>query len=228
MAILALIACGASLHRRRARAWHWPGVGRAGVLRACAASLLGLFFLGAAAQLGQTFSPELFPWFAAACALILFNVLTSLKFVCMGEAEFAACCGSAPRASPPAVHEVQESPQRFPAGWRRVVGNAYGAVFVVLWIAGVGFFWVFNAALRDAPHSPTPERTATLYSHGVTAYITPAKKHTIDTLQEVLLIGVPIVLLLGAGLQFGAGIRVFDRVKPAHLARAARTGSRPS
>lgn len=199
-----------SLRHRSKQGWRWPGAGWKDVLVALVLAALVVYFLGAAMPDTTVLNPDLFPFLAAGGGILLFGVLGALKICHKTEEEFLRHCG-ADRHVEPAVSPVAWK-QQLPR-WKRIVVGAFGAYFLIIWIAGVGFFWKFNAAFASGSKQATATQTEPLTNHGHTVFITPKQKRIVKLLERSMMFGMPSVFVIGALLHFVIGIKVFSREK---------------
>lgn len=208
----AIIACAAavvgiflSIKNRVKHGWRWPGTGIRDVLWAFAVALLLAFFVGAALPGHSPLEPRLFPWCAIGVSWLLFAVLNGLHIVCQSEEEFRLQCGPATKATP-----VLPAP-RPPRTWQSIVTNAFQVYFLLIWIAGVGFFWRFNAVFHHGSPVATAAQTEQLSNHGQIVYISLQDWQQVHLLERVMMLGIPSVFVIGGFLHFVARVKVFSR-----------------
>ncbi|MEQ1819421.1 MAG: hypothetical protein ABL871_12500 [Terricaulis sp.] len=198
-ALLGLATLVSILHRRQA-GWRWRGVGIKEVLSALFGVVLVVLFLGATTPLASPTNPRMLPWFLAGAGIGLFGLLTSLKLVRFSQAEFLADCTD--------QQEREAIADEGEVGWRRLLHWIYSALFLGVWLIFVAFFYLFGREMRDGSPAPTATQTMPLTNHGETVYIAAQAKQLIDVLQAASFTGIPAIMVLGAVLHFGFGVRV--------------------
>jgi hypothetical protein len=90
-----------------------------------------------------------------------------------------------------------------------VTRGIYTVVFLLVWIASVGSFFLFGTAFRPGSPAPTAIQTEPLVDHEKTVYVTRGEKRRIDYLQLVSWIGIPSILVSAALLHFVVGVKLF-------------------
>ncbi|WP_425397251.1 hypothetical protein [Aeoliella sp.] len=205
--LLAGVAGVAIYHRVKTR-WHWPGVGVRGVLGAVLGSACGLFFLCAAAIRISPLEPKWFPWFAFGGGIILFSVLTSLRFAITAESDYQRCCGVQLLPTP-----IESDDQTTKPSWKRSLRGAFTLCGAVVWLVAVGYFWKLNVALRDAVPQPAPPKTELLEGHWLqnnkqAVYVTAAEKTTVTLLEQSAIFGLVSFVAIGLALHLLAGVKL--------------------
>jgi hypothetical protein len=196
-----------SVRHRRKHGWHWPRVGWKDVLGALVCAGLGVYFLGAALPGTTVFNPNLFPWLSAGGGILLFGVLSALKVCQATSEEFFRHCGVHHHVDP--APSLVSAKLQLPA-WKKIVTGAFSAYFLAVWIAGVGFFWKFNAAFASGSKQPTATQTEKLTNHGRAVYITSEQKRIVNLLERSMMFGIPSVFVIGALLHFVIGVKIFS------------------
>lgn len=197
---LLTVATVISVWRRREARWRWRGVGFKDVTWALFGVVLIAVFLAAATPLAAPTNPQVLPWYLAGAGLGVFGLLTALKLVRYSEAEFLADCTE---------HQAEYLAEEEEAGWKRLLRWTYSVLFLGVWLTFLAFFYIFGREMQDGAPDPTATRNMPLVNHGETVYITAQAKQLIDALQAASFAGIPAIMLLGALLHFGLGIRVF-------------------
>jgi hypothetical protein len=105
---------------------------------------------------------------------------------------------------PPTEPAVMSEP-----GWKRAARGGFTIVFMLVWIAGVAAFYVFGSAYKNGSPEPTVTHTEPLNQQGKIRYVTAAQKKQVDVLHAIMWAGIPCVLLIGAVLHFGLGVKLF-------------------
>jgi hypothetical protein len=210
VACLLVIGVVLSLRHRRKHQWHWPGGGWKDVAVAGVVAALVCYFLGAVLPGTTVFNPNLFPWLAAGGGILVYGVLNALKVCHQTEDEFLRHCGTHPPMEQVPLPEPTKPSQ---PKWKRVVMGAFRVYFFAVWIAGVTFFWKFNAAYASGSQQPTATQTEKLTNHGKAVYITPEQKRTVKLFERSLTFGIPSVFVIAALLHFIVGVKLFDRGK---------------
>lgn len=205
-ALLAVFAV-LSARRRQAMGWRWGGAGLKGVLGAVLAVALVAFFLFAVTPLFPPFNAQALPWYLAGVGIGLFNVLQSLKFVHLAEADYVADCRA---ASQPEV-VARASTEAAEPQWKTTVLWLFRAAFLGVWLVGVSSFYFFGVGMRSGSPTSTATQSEQLVDHGRVVFVTKEEKAMIDNLQAGMMIGIPSLLVLGLICQFGLGVKVFAR-----------------
>jgi hypothetical protein len=169
---------------RGQQGWHWSGVGWKQVLLAVLGGVLIIVFLGA--EIG------------------LFNILVSLRFARMAEVDFLADCNPSLSVADTAA-EVLKEPR-----WRMWARGSYSVAFMAIWLEALAFFYFHGLAVRGGAPSPTRTMTEAITEHGSTIYVTVADWNRDHLLMTLMMVGIPIMLILGAFLQFVLGVRLYD------------------
>jgi hypothetical protein len=198
------IALVVAIWVRRQRSWHWAGVSWKQVLLASLCAVLIILFLGAAIPSAPPTTSQMFPWYMGGLQIGLFNILVTLRLARMAEVDFLADCN-------PSLSAV-ETPALKPKEprWRTWVRGGYGVVFVAIWLEGLAFFYFHGLAVRGGVSSPHGTMTDAIVEHGSTVYVTAADWDRDHLLMITMMVGIPLVLLLGAFLHFVLGVRIYE------------------
>ena len=105
--------------------------------------------------------------------------------------------------------------------WQRVVRATYSAMFLIVWLGFVAFFYHSSAGFRDGSAVPTNTKTEPVTEHGKTVYVTRAEKALSDKLEIFAFVGIPSVIIGGFVLHFLVGIKLFPNTPtlPEYLAK---------
>lgn len=137
--------------------------------------------------------------------MALFGVLGGLRVVCLSKAEFLSNCGQQIPIDDP-INPGDEIP------WKKTARRVYTIFFATVWIASIGYSWVFNAAYKNGSQSPAADRTVALNDHGRIVYITHHQEQAINVLLWVMGVGIPSAILAGFILQKRYGVALYKRV----------------
>jgi hypothetical protein len=195
--ILVLVLVVALIASKVRSEWRWAGVSSKNVLGALAAVIFGAVFLYAATPLFPPTNPAALPWYLAGGGIVAFGVLSSLRFVDLAKRNEGSTLedDTVPRAkSPP---------------WQKAIRTAYFVVFLLVWLASVGFFYSFGISYKAGSPTPTATQAEPLENHGQTVFVTKEEKKRVDLLSYAMSIGIPAVLLGGAFLHFIVGVALF-------------------
>ncbi|MBP6010977.1 MAG: hypothetical protein KBA31_02015 [Alphaproteobacteria bacterium] len=206
-AALMLAIAVASFIRRLRHEWHWQGVT---ALRAAGAvlvaALMGYFLFATSGLALQAQGLEFdrpyawSPFILAGLGIGVFLVLNALRITHLSENTFREECGD---------HGLQPQPAPPPEPrWKVITRYVFIAAFLAVWLAGVTFFYVYDRTIRASSPMPTVERSVAFNNKGVTVYITPAEKQSIDRLQGFMFIGIPAALAAAFFLQYVLKIRM--------------------
>jgi hypothetical protein len=199
-----------SRYNRQKKHWRWPGIKPVDVLYAAGGIFLVSIFLYSAVPLFPPNNGHIVPWYLAGFGIGLFGVLQSLKLAYPSESEFASNCMIIDQYGRELQSAQEASPAQPPEpGWQRFTKATYAIVFIFLWVCGVASFYFFGTAFKNGSPEPTATQTEPLENHGKTVYVTPAEKQREHALQLVSWVGIPLVLVSGAILHFGVGVRLF-------------------
>jgi hypothetical protein len=127
--------------------------------------------------------------------ITVFNALWALNVVTQYEAAFAEQCGSERRPPPPAVGA--DDPR-----WKRAVRIVYVAIFVGVWLWGMGFFYVNGKVFDGGTREPNGDHTVVMNEHGIVHYVTEGQKRLRDRFERGFMFGLPGVLALGLVVHF--------------------------
>ena len=207
--IASLILLVSHYHRQK-KHWRWPGIKPVNVLYALGGIFFISIFLYSVTPLAPPNNGHIVPWYLAGLGIGLFGILQSLKVAYASEAEFASDCMIIDQygrelepAHAPSSEQVSEP------NWKRVTKVTYTTVFMLVWVSGVGSFYLFGTAFKNGSAQPTATQTEPLEDHGKTVYVTPTDKRRVHALQLVSWLGVPVVLISGAILHFLVGVKLF-------------------
>ena len=189
---------------RRQQGWHWSGAGWKQVLLAVLGGVLIIVFLGAAIPSAPPTTPQIFPWYMGGLQIGLFNILASLRFARMAEVDFLADCNPGLSVVETAA-EALEEPR-----WRTWARGSYSVAFMAIWLEALAFFYFHGIAVRGGAPSPTRTMTEAITEHGSTVYVTVADWNRDHLLMTLMMLGIPLVLLLGAFLHFVLRVRIYD------------------
>jgi uncharacterized membrane protein HdeD (DUF308 family) len=215
-ATLIAILTAISMRHRRATNWRWPGASNKNILVAVGGIALTGVFLYAATPLFPPSNPVVLPWFLAGFGIGAINFLQALRLVQTSDADFCVCCGE-PNSEVP---EVGQRGSTEPS-WHRVVRATYSAMFLIVWLGFVAFFYYSGATFRDGSAVPTNTKTEPVTEHGKTVYVTRAEKALSDKLEVFAFVGIPSVMIGGFVLHFLVGIKLFPNTPtlPEYLAK---------
>lgn len=230
-AVIITIIVLLSRHHREKKHWRWPGVKPLNVLYALGGAFLIAFFLYSATPLAPPNDSHMGPWYLAGLGIGVFGILQSLKIVYPTAAEFASNCmivDQYGRELEPPREPTPAEPQE--PNWKRVTKIVYMVVFIIVWICGVGSFYVFGTAFKNGSPEPTATQTEPLEDHGKTVYVTPAEKHRVHDLQLVSWVGFPTMALTGLVLHFLVGVKLFANTPTLgeYLSRGKKKPSLPN
>jgi hypothetical protein len=206
-----------SVRHRRAIRWKWQGVAIKDVAWAAVTVVLGGVFFYSASSWFSPLNPRFLPWYLAGLGIAIFNTLNALKLVRTSEAQMMA---DAQRGS--TSPESHADPEPFEPVWRRAVRAIYYCVFFLVWLAGVGSFYLSGKTYRSGSPSPTVTQTEPMSEHGSTVYITRMQKLEVDELQTISFIGIPVILASGFILHFLTGVKLFPNTPTLAEWRAKR------
>jgi len=212
-ALLVAILVSSSLEHRRNMNWHWPGVQSKGILSAAGTLVLATFFELAAIPLAPPSNPRFLPWYMAGAGIAAFGVLSALRLVHLSKADFIRNCeaiGVGDFRSKLVAEAVPTTPMD--PLWKRTTRAIYGICFLLLWIGGVASFYYFGVAFRDGSPRPTPTHTEPLKNHGQIKYIPHSQKVLVDSLQTVMLVGMPCIVVAGLILHFFVGVKMYPNM----------------
>ena len=94
--------------------------------------------------------------------------------------------------------------------WHRAAKSAYGALFFIVWLGFVGYFYYSGTTFRDGSPVLTAAQNEPITDHGKTVYITHDQKALRDKLELFGFVGISSVLVCGLLLHFLAGVKVFS------------------
>ena len=205
-AILLVIATASSFRRIRHK-WRWPGVTTLRTARAVLTLALMAFFLFATAGgaveaqgLSLTRPFALGPWVFAVLGIAIFSVLNVLNVTHLSERAFRDECSDQARQPKPA-------PPPEPR-WKLVAKYVFAAAFLIVWLEGVTFFYVYTRTLRSASPVPTVEQSVALSERGKTVYVTPAEMRLIDQLRSFMFVAIPASIATAFFLQYVLKVRL--------------------
>jgi hypothetical protein len=206
--VLLSVFLSLSVRHRRSAGWHWQGVKTRNLFIAAAGVILMAGFLYAATPWFPPSNPRFLPWFLAAFGIGAFNVLQTLRLVYPSEAAFLADCHEpgVQIEEAPSVKSIESTEPR----WHRAAKSAYRALFFIVWLGFVGYFYYSGATFREGSPVPTPTQNEPITDHGKTVYITHDQRVLRDELELFGFVGIPSVLVCGILLHFLAGVQVFS------------------
>lgn len=176
--------------------------------RVCSAGLGGTYvvFLGAVVVGSTILNPGLFPFLAAGGNFLVFAVLQTLKVIWPTQKDFLLYCGE---HNPDGVPILSPEPEQKLPKWKRMI-TAIFAIYFLVWVISVSFFWAFASDIRSGNEKPTATQTESLTDHGYTVYIRPDQKRRVKLLERCFAIGIPSVFVIGGLLHFVLGVKVFS------------------
>jgi hypothetical protein len=139
----------------------------------------------------------------AGLSIALFSTLTNLRVIRMSKADFEADCrgASAPHTSTVTTHTE-------PA-WKRWARAVFSALFTLVWLDGVSFFYVHRTSVRDGSTIPTAMHSVRLVEHGRVIYIRPAQEQLRSILQTIAMTGGPLMAMSALVPQYLIGVRLY-------------------
>jgi hypothetical protein len=159
------------------------------------------YLIGAGTQFSLSRFQALAPWTFAGVGIGVFTVLNRLRIVHRTEAGFRASCGD---GVPSALDEERV---REPA-WKRVIGAAFFMFVMLVWLEAVTALWVPASIFSAGSPVPTAEQSVPMTEKGRTVYVSSDDKHLSNLLFDGALLGVPLVIAIGAFLQFVLKVRL--------------------
>jgi hypothetical protein len=166
------------------------------------AVLLGLF-LFASTPGAPPSDPVYLPWYLGGLGFGLFFVLVYLRLIRMLKTDFEADC-SATSSSHSNIATTDIDPV-----WKRWVRAVYSALFLLVWLDGLAFFYVHGTSVRDGSTLPTATHSERLEEHGRVVYITLAEHRRRGILLGIMMAGIPLMLVSAFVLQNLIGVRLF-------------------
>ena len=210
-AVLVAVVALAVAWRRQRDGWQWAGAGPRQLLGAVFSLVVVIVFLGAAILLFPPNSPRALPWYLIGANIGLFNTLIALRVLRPSQSAYENDCRAgdkgAPVLEPPQPQDLGQSP------WPRLIRVGYQGAFILVWIDGLAFFFAEGAAHPDPQSVKSFPLIATLAQK--LAVLQDPVVHS--TLEAVMFIGIPCVLLGGFFLQFVAGIQVLPNLPARRL-----------
>lgn len=207
-AALVAVLTTLSLHHRNSIGWRWQGIETKDLAMAIGVAALMAFFLGAGSSQFPTSNPRFLPWYLAGFGIGFFNVLSTLKLVRSSESEMLADArGNI--AEQPSKADAEAEPEPLEPRWHRVARGIYTCLFLMLWLAGVSFFYYSGKTFRSGSPSPTSTQTEPMSDHGNVVYVTRAQKARLDRLETMMFTGIPTILVSGFALHFLVGVKLF-------------------
>jgi len=208
--VLVMVLAAISIRLRKATNWRWPGLRPRDALLAIIGAVAIVVFLFSATPLFPPSDHRALPWYLAGLGIGIFTVLTSLRVVTPSQADYLIHCRSIDQCG----REIERASEPTPpkndeATWKKVTRGIYTVVFLLVWIASVGSFFLFGTAFRHGSPAPTAIQTEPLVDHEKTVYVTRGEKRRIDYLQLVSWIGIPSILVSAALLHFVVGVKLF-------------------
>jgi hypothetical protein len=210
-ALLVMVLMAISIVHRKENNWRWPGVQGRDIVYAVGGVVLIALFLYGATPLFPPSTGAALPWYLAGLGIGTFNVLSSLKVVNASEADFLMNCRAVDQYGQeiPRASELPQPASATEPRWKKLARAIYVATFMLVWICGVLFFYVFGKAFKDGSLVPTVTQTAPLENHGETVFITPAEKERIHLLLLSAGVGFPVVIVSGLVLHFIVGVGIW-------------------
>jgi hypothetical protein len=208
-AILGGVLTSISIRHRRTMNWHWSGISLKGVLSAGGVLVALGIFLFSASPLLPAGNPRFLPWYLAGGGLGIFGVLSGLRLVHMSRSDFLKECSSpgGPEVSISTIGDAAVDPS-----WKRKIRGAYSVLFLLVWLDGVASFYYFGQAFRNGSTISTPPQTAPITDHGQTVFVAAGQKALVDSLQTIMFIGIPSILVVGLLLHFVIGVKLFPNI----------------
>ena len=188
---------------RKQGGWRWRGAGVKQYLGALLTLCLTALFLGAATPLAPPTNPQIFPWYMGGLQIGVFNTLLSLRLARMAQNDFLADCDPDPQPVELANRGAMAT------GWRLWARRAYSVAFLAIWLEMGGFFYFHGVIFRNGATSPNAIMNAAMMEHGHTVYVTAVDLGRDRLLMIIGMVGIPIVVGVGALLHFVLGIRIF-------------------
>lgn len=208
------VAVAISLRHRRAINWRWQGAGWKQVLSAIvAAALTGFFGLASSAFLPPLAGAKL-PIMLAILGFAVLFVLQALQLTDLSEIDFVAIGRPA---------ESAETPKEL---WKRAVRGGFAVLWLLVWLAGVGGFYLHGRAIRDGSPVPTVEMSEAIKDRGHVTYVSASDKRYLDLLAIVPRIGIPAAIVLGLFIHFVLGVTLFPRFMPSIFGDERGMGTR--
>jgi len=207
----AVLATGLSvlaIKHRRAAGWRWPGAGAREMVAALTTAALVGIFLFAATPIASTRDPVMLPWYLAGLGIGLFLILMKLRLVRMSQIDFEADCHGASSVGTSAANVA--TPDMEPA-WKRRVRAGFSALFLLVWLDGMAFFYVHGNSRHEALTVRTGTHSEPLVKHGRIVYITPAQDQLRSVLGTVMMVGIPLMLASALVLEKWAGVQLSRR-----------------
>lgn len=199
------LAALTSIVRRRKLGWKRPPRTLRNWLGALASVLFSVLFCASASPMARPDDPHIMPWYLMGLGIALINLLSSLKLVYYYEADFLAAGAG---IDPPVPPDRQDAAPGEPA-IHGVIRFVYRAASGAVMLAFMAFFYLDSSAIRDGAPHPTASLTAPITEKGSTVYVTPERAALIGELELVGMLGIPIVIFAGFGLQLLGGVRLF-------------------
>lgn len=206
LAVWFLVLLGASIHNRRQKDWRWRGMSGGDWLKASVGAVLMTVFLNVFSQGLLPLKSVTLPMFLFALSIVVFNILYVLRVVQFSEVDFLKSCGD--NAVSPVAADTSVDEPSDPA-WKRTLRGAYSALFVLVWLEGMAFFYVHQRYEREGSRTPTATQTEFFNEHGRHIYVTHEQMTIDKTLMTITMIGIPGVILSGFLLHFVAGVPLF-------------------
>lgn len=207
LAILSLTA----VRNRTARNWRWPGLSPSDAAKALLVGALMAAFLVVFMHDLLPVRHQTAPMIAFAVSIGVFNVLSSLKLVQIRQDEFERYCVENGSVSTGARSDSEADKPIDPL-WKRALRGAFSALFILIWLEAMAFFYFHQRFVEEGTQQPTATRTHSVNEHGTFVYLTDDQAQLDSLLQTLMMIGIPTILLSGLALHFVVGVPLFGNM----------------
>jgi hypothetical protein len=208
---LALLILIAIIHRV-AKHWRWGGVSARGVARTLFGGVLMAAFLVVFAHGLLPVRHKTAPMLAFAASIVVFNLLSSLNLVQRTRAEFERFCSHG-SAIPEKTTEDTKSEGSTDLPWMRALRGAFTALFILVWIEAMTFFYVHERFVDEGTRQPTATRTQYVNEHGTFVYFTDDQMRIHNMLETSMMVGIPGIIFGGFVLHFVVGVPMFNNLR---------------
>jgi hypothetical protein len=211
-----VVLSGVVVTRRFRENWRWPGLsGRAWMGAGLSAVLAAIFFFVFSRGLLPV-SRETAPMLLFALSIVVFGVLQSLDLVQFYEEDFKKHCADADASPVPEDGKGGEDDEdASDPKWKRVVRGCHRVLFMLVWLEGMGFFYLHQRYAQEGSRTPTATQTESFNEHGTLIYLTHDQMTINKILERGMMIGIPLVILGGFFLHFVVGVSMFSNMPKA-------------
>jgi Na+/melibiose symporter-like transporter len=207
LAILSLIA----IRNRIAENWRWPGLSASSAAYALLVGVLMVIFLFIFMHDLLPMGRHAAPMIAFAVSIGVFNILSSLKLVQNTQEEFERYRVT-DESAPAHVTSDSEDDKPIDPLWKRVARGAYFALFILIWLEGMAFFYFHERFVDQGAREPSMTRTHSVNEHGTLVYLTDDQAELNGLLETLMMIGIPAIILSGFALHFVVGVPLFNNM----------------